>query len=405
MNDLSDLREESVSIQTSAGALRLFPQRFEDIGPFSKLPLDDPPVRRLRSYLPYIATHDADPVPDRQRDAIDEAFCQRLTDDDVERIAEVYLSVPAVRRAEEDAAMRPGMVPRADAETSSHYLDRVLRAEHERQMEDLGTTYTTLRERYGAPLSNALGDLDKQAAQLKEASTTFIEQHDLTGGERVPAETRSIQFASIANEAAIANEGAEQARRVGGHTTSSGAAEPGPMARASEREGEIELTRSIGWMTAQSANLLARLSESATQFLRQFADTAASSDVATRRMLRAALAGIVVAALLAAVALGVALMTFMDQRERQQAEARWQSSVAQTLKDNAATADDRFKTVNAQLRQLTERQREAALPIPVSAAVPPAETKEAATTPAAHREAHPAAPARASKRKPPSSRP
>jgi hypothetical protein len=397
VNDLSDLREESVSIQTSAGPLRLYPQRFEDIGAFSKLPADEPPVRRLRGYLPQIATHDADPAPDRQRDAIDEAFCEQLSDDEVERIAEVYLSVPAVRRSLADAEARTGLLRRADAETSSHYLDRILQAEHERQMEDLAATFSTFHERYGAPLSAALSDLDRHAARLKHVSTMFIDGHDLAGHERLSAENRSIQMASTAN-GSLGPEGTKQAHPdFADRTSSAELTESGLVAGNSEREAQVDLTRSIGWMTAQSASLLAKLSESATQFLRQFTDAAASSDVATRRMLRIALGGIVVAVLLSAAALVLALTTFMQQRDREQADARWHAAVTQSLKDNAGAAEDRFKAVSAQLQHLTERQSALATSSAFAAAVPSVEARAAAT--GSRREARPPVPSRIIRRK------
>jgi hypothetical protein len=40
MTDLSKAQPTPIRVETSIGALSLFPQRFEDIGAFSKFPID-----------------------------------------------------------------------------------------------------------------------------------------------------------------------------------------------------------------------------------------------------------------------------------------------------------------------------------------------------------------------------
>jgi hypothetical protein len=48
MTDLSKAQPTPIRVETSMGALSLFPQRFEDIGAFSKSPIDEPSLTRLR---------------------------------------------------------------------------------------------------------------------------------------------------------------------------------------------------------------------------------------------------------------------------------------------------------------------------------------------------------------------
>src|ERR1019366_3301867 len=94
LTDLSKSHPTPVRVETSIGTVALFPQRFEDIGAFSKLPLDEPPLSRLRLYLPYIAVRSDALIEDGEWPRIDEACSRQLPDEDLERIAEAYLSMP-----------------------------------------------------------------------------------------------------------------------------------------------------------------------------------------------------------------------------------------------------------------------------------------------------------------------
>jgi hypothetical protein len=128
MTDLSKSQPTPVRVETSIGTLSLFPQRFEDIGAFSKLPPDEPSSSRLRFYLPYIAARSDALIEDGEWPRIDEASSQRLPDEDLERIAEAYLSMPERRRIAEGAGPLSGPIVRADGESATAYLDRLLTA-------------------------------------------------------------------------------------------------------------------------------------------------------------------------------------------------------------------------------------------------------------------------------------
>ena len=82
-----------IRVETHIGTVTLFPQRFEDIGAFSKLPPDESPANRLRLYLPYIAAR-ADELASDGEARIDERSSQQIPEEDLERIAEAYLSMP-----------------------------------------------------------------------------------------------------------------------------------------------------------------------------------------------------------------------------------------------------------------------------------------------------------------------
>ena len=162
MTDLSKAQPTPIRVETSMGALSLFPQRFEDIGAFSKLPVNEPSSARLRLYLPYIAARSDALTENGDWPRIDEASSQQLPDEDVERIAEAYLSMPERRQVAEGAGPLSSPIVRGDGESATAYLDRMLKADHERQMEDLKGTYESLGNRDKQPLSSALADVDRR---------------------------------------------------------------------------------------------------------------------------------------------------------------------------------------------------------------------------------------------------
>jgi inorganic pyrophosphatase len=174
MTDLSKAQPTPIRVETSMGALSLFPQRFEDIGAFSKLPIDEPSSTRLRLYLPYIAARSDALTENGEWPRIDEASSQQLPDEDVERIAEAYLSMPQRGQIAEASPLSSPIV-RADGESATAYLDRILKADHERQMEDLKGTYESLRNTDEQPFSSALADVDRQASSLRDVATSAVQ--------------------------------------------------------------------------------------------------------------------------------------------------------------------------------------------------------------------------------------
>ncbi len=367
MNDASKLRSAPVCVDTSVGKLALFPQRFKDIGPFSTLSSDDPPARRLRLYLTSIASRADGAVHDAEQSRIDERSCQQLSDDDLERIAEAYLSMPEVRKIAENAGPTSSPIGRAADEAATVYLDRLLTAGHGRQMEDINGTYESFHKRYGLPLSIALADLDRQASSLRVTVSRFGEGQDLAGP------------ASRGHSASIPDAvGLQKAER--------------------QHEGATSSTGSIGTMTARSAILLASLSESATEFVRQFAETSRASEEVIRKWLRIATVGILISAVFSAAAVALSVMSYLQNREMQRMAAQSQAAVLQAVKETAATQENQINSLDEKVRELGARQNALA----AAAAPTPATTQAAqdqggaAATAAAH---GPAAAKRGIKRK------
>jgi hypothetical protein len=383
MTDLSKSQPTPVRVETSIGALSLFPQRFEDIGAFSKLPLDEPSSNRLRLYLPYIAARSDAPIEDGDCPRIDEASSQQLPDEDLERIAEAYLSMPERRQVAEGAGPLSSPIVRADGESATAYLDRLLKADHERQMEDLQGTYESLRKGPGQPLSTALADVDRHASSLRDVATSVVQ--DLAGQEHGSELGPNVIPSSLeGNRPLLSDVEITQNERLK------------PV-----RDEEIALTRSICIVTTQSALLVASLSETATRFIREFSETTQKSEEATRTSLRTVLVTVLIMGAFAVVAASAAIVSYLQERENRQVRDQWQESVLRSMKESAAAQEAQIKSLDDRIRELSDRQNALAAaqaPVPATEGESPKAAAEAEAP--IQRSPKPSSPKRGSKRKP-----
>jgi hypothetical protein len=377
---LSPSDPASVRVETNIGTVTLFPQRFEDIGAFSKLPPDESPASRLRLYLPYIAAR-ADAISEDGEARIDETSSQQISEEDLERIAEAYLSMPQRQNVADDAGPPSSPVARVEGESAISYLDRRLKDDHERQMEDLKGTYEALSHRSEESLASALADVDRQASSLREIATRSMPGQNATGRDR-RSEPGPVTAADL---------GAGL-----GPLLTSDAATTGNDAANRAHDEEMALTRSIGIVTTQSAILVASLSETATRFLRQFSAATQRLEEAARTSARTVLIAVLATTALAAIAATAAILSYIDERDNRLMTNQWQESVVQSMKETSAAQAAQIKSLEDQVRALGARQN-----TPASAPAPNAESPKAAsdTETPAQPAPKPASSKRASKRK------
>jgi hypothetical protein len=371
MNDLSNLSPSPARVDTSIGELTLHPQRFEDIGPYSKLPADDLPSSRLRRYLPHIASRAGAPDAKNERSRIDDAACQRLSDDDLERIAEAYLLMPEMRKVAGAADDHAIDIDRAHGESATAYLDRLLQTQHERQLDDVPATYAVLRKRYGAPFSNALADLERQALALKAAAQQMIDERRLVsiGVPTIPGVLEAAD--SLLPDAATAEAISGDPASFADGRLIPEALEAANVRRNRDRDEAIDLTRGIARITTQSAILLASASESLTEFLRQVSETAQQSERTTRKSLRMAIVAVGIAALFATGAAIVSVMSYLQVGESIRMTDQVRQAVLQSAKESVAMQESQLKLLDEKIRDLAAREqalRLAASPPPVEAA-------------------------------------
>ncbi len=384
MTDRSKSQPTPVRVETSIGTLSLLPQRFEDIGAFSKLPPDEPSSSRLRCYLPYIAARSDALIEGGEWPRIDEASSQRLPEEDLERIAEAYLSMPERRRIAEGAGPLSGPIVRADGESATAYLDRLLTADHERQMVDLKGTYESLRDSSGQPLAIALADVDRQASSLRDVATSFMQGQDLAEKElRHELDPNAIPNPLEGNHPLLSSDaGISENDRL-----------------KSAHDEEMVLTRSIGMVTTQSAILVASLSETTTRFLRQFSETTEKSAEAARTSLRTVLVTVLIMGILAAIAAAAAIVSYFEERENRQTTNQRHESVLRSMKESAAAQEAQIKSLDDKVRELGARQNELAAPLPAPATDGAAQRAASEAEAPIQRSPKPGSTKRASKRK------
>jgi hypothetical protein len=372
LSDLPGSDSAPIKVDTSIGTVALFPQRFEDIGAFSKLPADESPASRLRLYLPYIAAR-ADALTVDGETRIDEASSRQLSDEDLERIADAYLSMPQSRQNANGGAASSSAMARTEGESATAFLDRRLRADHERQMEDLKGTYEALGHPTELPLASALADVDRQASSLRDTATKSMLGQTLAGHEGVSELGLGATAEAIEGPGALLASDADIAASDGGNRA---------------RDEEMALTRSIGIVTTQSAILVASLSETATRFLRQFSETTQRLEEAARTSARTILVAVLIMTALAGIAAAAAIMSYIDERENRQTTKLWQDSVVQSMKDTSAAQAAQIRSLEDRIRAMSDRPNAPAASPPAaapaapatSAAAPKAESDAAAPT-------------------------
>jgi hypothetical protein len=352
MTERSDSHPTSLCVDTGIGTLALFPQRFQDIGAFSKLPLDEPPPSRLRLYLPYMASLAGPTNGNGDRSRINEESAQQLSGEDLERVAEAYLGMPEMRQIAQGSNPSSNAIVRENGEYATAYLDRLLQAAHDQQMEDPKATYQTLEDKSARPISSALDDVDRQASSLREVAANFMQGHGLVDPQ-CPSDLVPD----------------ERATPSGGTGTSRDDARITANDLKHAHDEEIMLTRGIGIVTTQSAILVASLSEAATQFLRQFSETAQKSDKAAGASLRAVRTMVLIVGLASIIAASAAIMTFLEARENRQMTTQWQESIERSISEIAASQAAQLKSLDGQIRELSDRQR---IPPPATASMSPA---------------------------------
>ena len=213
---------------------------------------------------------------------------------------------------------------RAEGESAIDYLDRRLKDDHERQMEDLKGTYEALGHRSEVPLASALADVDRQASSLRETATRAMR------GQTTAAQER---------RAALGPGATRDSTEVFGALLSSSAGTSESNSADRAHEEEMALTRTIGIVTTQSAILVASLSGTATRFLRQFSETTQRLEEAARTSARTVLVAVLIMTALAGIAAAAAIVSYIDERQNRQSTKLWQDSLVQSMKDSSAAQE------------------------------------------------------------------
>lgn len=331
MTDLSQTPFVPIRVATGLGTLALRPRRFGDLGAVADIAPDDTSAARLRRLFARVATVEGEGAP------LSSGLAGALEDEDLEAVADAYLAMPDVRLLSEGGAGREPLA-REVGETAIAYLDRLLRADQDRQLADLGGTFAALQSPNGGDLESALAALEAEAAALRDAV------------------------------AALAEAG-------GGAPVAPGVAADGDGAAPPSRADAALLNRYLTRVTARSALLQASVSDASAAALRR-ADAAAQ---ATRASSRRTLAVAALAALLAAAAAALAALGVAEERDDARAFQRWQAAAMAALQEERLARAAAQQAQDARLQQIADRQ--AATTAALRAApIPAAMSTDAAAT-------------------------
>jgi hypothetical protein len=336
--DLSKLLKSSIEVDTTTGKLRLHDQRGRDLVAFAKLPDEATPLVRFRAYLPSIASH-IDAAGQDAGARINDAIATKLSDDDLERIAGEYLKMLPT---DADATSRDA------SESAVAYLDRVLRAKYATQKAELQRISDDFKKKYGSVVTAAMAALDKQTASIRDLVGNF--DRDQRSASLAP-NVEQIAANKLADQLASAPRFGDNPAHAALEAINESAAK-----RERERAEAFKSAKNIEEMTAQTARLVETLADAVSKFIFQFGDIAAKSDSAKRRSIRIAVWSVIIAALLAGLVVFISAKSyFQDQRANELTE-KWQESVVRTLKENAASEQERNRLLTEKLLELNARQ-------------------------------------------------
>ena len=291
--DISQFLGPTADVQTSIGKVHLYPLRVSDVSRLDKLVADTPPAR-LREFLPRIASLSVTTKVQEERVPLATDLIARLSDADLEMIAEAYASSTALQKARLGLADRSALA-REDGEPATAYLDRLLKKEVRDQVESM----QRMRKQMLASTDSIFDQVRKSSSVLGTTLSDF-ERLSRTVPEPV-IDTKHFEFS---------NHMAEHQARL-----------------ARERAEELEMVRLTGKMTAQSATTLRDLAEAATVLLERLDERDRRANLDTRKQLRIAVGSVLVSAVLALGALIYAALSFQQDKANNAANDKWQAEV------------------------------------------------------------------------------
>ncbi len=312
--DISIFLKPVAEVNTSIGRVFLFPLRVSDIGEYKKLSTQSS-LEDIRKYLPRIASLSAENSFKKDRVAITKEEVGRLSDDEVEALAEAYASSGVFREAREGTKDR-APVTREPGEVETSYLDRLLQSEIKEQAEQsrkvresfLGSTQGIFDQVRKSSLE--LGDSWRQLDRMTKASAA------------APAfDIKALEFS---------NHMAEQTARM-----------------ARERAEDREMVRLTAETSAKSAKTLQELADAASTMLEKFDERDADAKRTTKIQLWIAVGSVVVSALLAGVSL-------LQDRYNNESGDEWQGAVLEELKTSNKRGES-IQTENQLLRDQVQR--------------------------------------------------
>lgn len=302
------------SVPTTVGTVYLYGLRTSDYEALQNLTEAQPTARFLRALLPYIASLLETKSLKEERQPIPPEEVDRLTDSDLDTLADAYAAT-VQRRARADGYAQEGPPQRDPGEPSTVYVHRVLNHEIKAQLDEL----RKMREKMLASTSSIFDQVRKSSSALGSTLSAF----DQLTKSAAPVEIRapSMDHFHVMNE---------QLSR-----------------QARERAEELEMVRLTGKMTAESAKTLKDLAEAATVLLEQLDERDKRADKSTHKQITIAVWSVGVSAVLAMFALIFSGLAYFQDRANNLAGDKWQSALIAAVRDGRLQRDAAEKEVQS----------------------------------------------------------
>lgn len=358
------LRSEPVGdVHTSAGRIYLYPLRVRDLTDFRKLAPTDA-VSQIRAFLPCIGSFTAESDETPERMPLEAEIASGLSDNEVEELAEAYVQSSALLSTREGSQEQKPL-PREPGEPASGYLVRLVKAdvEHHDQIAK------RLHEKVLGSTRGIFDQVRKSTAMLGSSVSAY---EQFAKDSKVPS--LEIQPVRMDHFHAVNDQLARQARE-----------------RAEERAEEMELTRLTGQMTAESAKTLRDLAEAATTLMERLDERDRRNDRSTRTQIKIALWSVASSAVLALIAALFAGFSYVQDRDNNSSEDRWQEKVltaVESRNQRSAAAEkanqalrEQVTVMEGRIADLEKVQRAAAAEAIKAASADRRETKPGSTLP------------------------
>lgn len=307
------------SVATTVGTLHLYGLRSSDYGVLDGL-AEKEPAARLRALLPSIASRVETKSFKEERQPLAPQEVGRLTDADLEGLAEAYAATLLRRVRADDDQERP---QREENEAAAVFLDRLLKHEVRAQAEEL----RKMREKVLASTSSIFDQVRKSSSALGSTLSAFerLTRHAAPVEVSVP---RMDHFNAIN----------EHAARL-----------------ARERADELEMVRLTGKMTAESAKTLKDLAEAATVLMERLDERDQKADKSTRTQITIAVWSVSVSAVLALFALIFSGLAFFQDKTNNDSGDKWQAELLAAIQEGnrqRSIAEQENQRLRTQVREL-----------------------------------------------------
>src|SRR6266568_1112490 len=266
----------SIEVETAIGPVYLYEIRLSDMEARSKQAQGQDAPTKFRRLLSYIGS--TVKTKDGKAPRLAESHVAALTDDDVERLAQTYLGTMNNLYYAKKASAAKEPVTRREDESATSFLDRLLVWQDKDYREEMQKLWDSMLGKS----ANAFAEVMKQSSAL----STVLDE--LRRAQENIARTARLSRPSDEMIVAPPPSGFDAMRRM-------------EERRRRERDEEMELMRQIGEVSTQSASLLMKLSDAATQYIAQFAESSRKTDEGMRKGLRIAIWSLVGTVILAAV--------------------------------------------------------------------------------------------------------